>query len=75
VVFAGNVITGAAPASYPANNFYPAQVSQIGFQDLAAGDYTLSPASPYKAKASDGTDPGADIAALRHAIAHVREGH
>ena len=26
------------------------------------GDYTLAPSSPYKGKASDGTDPGADMA-------------
>jgi hypothetical protein len=60
-VFAG---TGSDGSTYPAGNFFPADNSSIGFTDLAGGDYSLSLVSPFKGKASDGRDPGADMAAL-----------
>jgi hypothetical protein len=62
--FGGNVVIGAPAASYPAGNFYPANQAAVGFVDAAGGDYHLAASSPYKGKATDGTDPGADIDAI-----------
>ena len=53
---------------YPAGNYFPASFSEIGFVDLASGNYRLASSSPYKGKATDGTDPGADIDALQAAL-------
>jgi len=50
------------------SNFYPTSPNAIGFVDPAKGNYQLSPASPYKGKASDGKDPGVDMAALLAAL-------
>jgi len=63
-LFAGNVLIGAPSASYPAGNFFPANVAAVGFVNAAGGDYRLAASSPYKGQATDGTDPGADIAAV-----------
>jgi hypothetical protein len=70
VVFAGNVIVGGVTGA-PANNFYPASTSAVGFLNLLGGDYHLAPTSPYKGKATTGGDPGADIDAVTAATAGV----
>jgi hypothetical protein len=73
-VFRRNVLAGASegyPHYYPADNFYPAKLAQVGFADLAAGDYRLAAGSPYKARATDGKDVGCDIDALNEATAGV----
>src|SRR5437867_3598524 len=67
----GNVLAGAAPALYPANNFFPASLATVGFVDLAGGNYRLSAASPYKNAGTDGKDIGADIDAVEAATAGV----
>ena len=73
--FEGNVLAGANPAVYPANNFYPANFPQdIGFVDPANGDFRLSSASPYKNQATDGADPGVDFTALWTKTAGARSG-
>jgi hypothetical protein len=69
--FLKNVIPGADAGSYPADNFYPATMAEVGFVDAAAGDYRLDPASPYAAAGSDGRDCGADLVALEKGIAGV----
>lgn len=62
----GNVIIMADPGTpYPAGNFFPHQTSDVGFSDFAGGDYSLGTLSPFKAKASDGTDPGANFLAMQ----------
>jgi hypothetical protein len=50
-----------------AGNFWPANQADVAF----ASDWSLSASSPFKAKASDGTDPGVNIAALRQRTANV----
>lgn len=77
--FTNNVLIGAPPAfqapKWPAGQFFPATVGAVGFANYnngIGGNYALSSSSPYKDKASDGTDPGADITALGQAIAGVR---
>ncbi|MFL6277576.1 MAG: PKD domain-containing protein [Blastocatellia bacterium] len=67
-VFARNVLVGGPGAVYPANNFFPAQMSAVGFVDLAGGNYRLALNSPYHSAATDGTDIGADFNALQTAL-------
>jgi Domain of unknown function (DUF4214) len=66
-LFRRNLIAGASPGYpnyYPADNFYPTTIDQAGFNDFAAGDYGLGPASPYKRQGTDGKDIGCDFALL-----------
>jgi Bacterial Ig-like domain (group 2) len=66
-----NVMFGGVSANmYPADNFFPSTVNDVGFVNWAngsGGDYTLSTSSPFRGKATDGTDPGVNMAALRAA--------
>jgi hypothetical protein len=59
-----NIIVAAPAGSYPTGNFYPADMSGVGFIDLANGNYRLAPSSSYKGAATDGTDVGADVDAV-----------
>ncbi len=77
-VFTNNAMAGPWPtsggatvsmySSYP-GNFFPASLDAVGFVDLANDDYRLTSNSPFKGKASDGTDVGVDFAALDAALA------
>jgi hypothetical protein len=42
-------------------NFFPASLEEVGFVDLAQGDFRLSDFSPYKGAGTKGKDVGADI--------------
>ncbi|MGB8013322.1 MAG: hypothetical protein WCF68_17055 [Terriglobales bacterium] len=68
-------VTQAFPSSkWPGGNFFPAAVDDVGFVNYnngAGGNYLLQESSPYKGKASDGKDPGADIVGLNAAIQGV----
>jgi hypothetical protein len=68
-VFERNVIIGAPAAMYPTGNSYPPTPFGVGFVDFTAGNYRLSARSALKGRATDGTDPGADIDAVE---AHTR---
>jgi hypothetical protein len=59
---------------WPPGNFLVKDMDAVGFTDLNRedADYRLSAASRFKGKASDGKDVGADIDAIRAAIAGVR---
>ena len=74
-VFTGNVLVGdfsKYPASqWPAGQTFLSSVDSVGFVDYANGNYTLSSSSPYKGKATDGRDVGADVAGLTTMIAGV----
>jgi len=59
-VIANNVIVGAPAQLYPDHNFFPASVADVGFVDLSKGDYRLTSKSPYKGRATDGRDVGAN---------------
>jgi hypothetical protein len=61
--FTKNVLVGGI-GTYPANNFFPATMNDVGFVDHAALNYALLPTSTYHNAASDGTDIGANIAAI-----------
>ncbi|HKQ74284.1 MAG TPA: fibronectin type III domain-containing protein [Blastocatellia bacterium] len=57
-VFEKNVIVGAEGTKYPANNFMLHSLSQVGFVNLAGGDFRLVTTSLYKNAGSDGQDIG-----------------
>ena len=65
-VFAGNVVLGVPwnLGIYPTGNAYVSGANAVGFAGFAAGNFRLAPSSPYKGKATDGRDPGADIDAV-----------
>jgi hypothetical protein len=73
-IFARNVLTGGSPSMYPADNFFPASLAEVGFVDLAGGNYRLSAQSPYKNGGTDGKDPGVDVDALEAATAGAISG-
>ncbi len=72
-VFTNNAIAGPWPtsggattamySSYP-GNFFPASLDAVGFLDRAHDNYRLSSGSPFKNKATDGSDLGVDFDAL-----------
>ena len=68
VVLRRNVIAGGHAAQYPADNFFPASMAQVGFVDLPHRDYRLAPGSPYRRAGTDGKDVGADFDELHGAL-------
>jgi hypothetical protein len=71
--FQANALIGDASmaslySSYPGFSF-PASASEVGFSSLAAGDFRLTVASPFRGRATDGRDLGADAEAVQNAMA------
>ncbi|HKP72077.1 MAG TPA: hypothetical protein VJT82_04010, partial [Pyrinomonadaceae bacterium] len=64
-----NVFVGAPADRYPNDNFYPPSLEGVKFADRARGDFRLSAASSYRARATDGKDVGCDLVALNAALA------
>lgn len=82
-VFHHNVLTdgktsnGGMASNYPANNYFPGPMEDIGFFDFNSGiggDYRLLSGSEFANAGSDGADIGADIEALKLATAGVLSG-
>jgi hypothetical protein len=69
-VFLANVLPGANAALYPADNYFPASLDDVGFVDWQGGNYRLSDSSPYLGAATDGTDIGCNIDTLEHRLRH-----
>jgi Putative Ig domain len=71
VLFANTFVN--PPSKWPAGNAFttPGAVGFVNYNNGNGGDYHLAPSTPYKGKASDGRDPGADIDAVMAAIAGV----
>lgn len=67
-VFRRNVIAGGQASNYPADNFFPGSLEDVGFVNRKSRDYRLSPSSLYRRAASDGSDVGADFEKLRDAL-------
>jgi len=63
-IFQGNVLIGAPPTLYPAGNYFPISLLEVGFTNLAAGVESLLPTSLFKYRATDGTDPGVNLVQL-----------
>jgi phosphodiesterase/alkaline phosphatase D-like protein len=70
-LFTANALIGTAPNALPGypGNFYPSNLASVGFVDPDAGNFELSPTSPFKNAGLDGRDLGADIASLNAAVA------
>jgi len=80
--FSGNVVAMAAyfGTGYPSGNYYPATLDAIGLAGGGSAAYSVSsspaslalaPSSQYKGKATDGTDPGANVDRIMAAVANV----
>jgi hypothetical protein len=62
------------PSTWPANNMFAQTINDVGFMNYGngnGGNYELHSSSPYKNKATDGKDLGADIVGLNAALANV----
>jgi Secretion system C-terminal sorting domain len=73
----GGASNGGIVSNYPAGNFFPGPIENIGFQDFnfgIGGDYQLLAGSSFSGAGSDGLDIGADIEALDIATAGVFSG-
>jgi hypothetical protein len=60
---------------YPAMNFFPLSYDQIGFSDVAGGDFSLRPSSKLKNRATDKSDVGVDYSLLKSAFDSDHEPH
>lgn len=62
------------PSKYPSGNFFPATTEAVAFVNYdngKGGGYQLQSGSPYKNAGTDGKDLGADMGAIKAAIAGV----
>jgi hypothetical protein len=66
-IFLGGIFAGSAPWRYPAGNYFPTSLSEVGFTDISGGDYRLAPTSPYKGGGTDGSDVGVLVDAVNAA--------
>jgi hypothetical protein len=76
--FENNVIAGpwpspggAATSTFPAKNFYPMTLDEVGFVDRTKGDYRLADTSEYRRAGTTGKDVGADLQTIASATAKV----
>jgi hypothetical protein len=72
-VFDNNYLAGASASHYPSGTIVLAPFEDQ-FADAAAGDYTIRAGSVLKGGALDGSDVGADYAALWSRVKYVRKG-
>ena len=68
--------SGAVPPSYMSGDFVVASDAAVGFVNVTSADargdyhgYALASTSPFKGRASDGTDPGVNFESLDAALA------
>jgi GT2 family glycosyltransferase len=66
-----NLLIGASESNYPRDNVFVKQLSDIGVLDLSDKAYGVKLARPYFGIATDGRDPGADLASLTALVARV----
>jgi hypothetical protein len=67
-VFQRNVLIHAKCSDYPAVNYCPATIGEVGFVDYAGQDYHLASDSPFRGAGTLGSDVGADIDAVEAAV-------
>lgn len=73
----GKASNGGVASNYPAENYFPGPMENIGFKDFnlgIGGDYRLMEESPFSRAGSDGLDIGADMEALEQATEGVLSG-
>ena len=68
-LFRKNAIAGGQLAAYPADNFFPATLDEVGFVDRTASNFRLLIASTLNSAGTDGLDVGANIDAIEAAMA------
>ena len=66
-----NVLVGGNAGLYPSDNFFPGNLSDIGFADLAGLNLRLKEGSSYRGRGTDGRDVGADLDAIARAMGNV----
>ena len=66
-----NVLIGADANKYPSDNFFPKQLSDIAVVSLSDEAYRVSLGAPYARTATDGSDPGADMASLAQVLSRA----
>jgi hypothetical protein len=60
-VFKKNVIVGGQASNYPPDNYFINSFREVGFVDMANGDYRLSSSSSYRNAGADGKNIGCDL--------------
>ena len=56
-----NVIVGGKASNYPPDNYFVNSFSEVGFVDMAKGDYRLSSSSSYRNAGADGKNIGCNL--------------
>ena len=69
--FLDNVVIQQSGGGYPGANFFPSANAAVGFINAAARNFQLTLSSPYRNMASNGSDPGADVSAVKAAVQGV----
>ncbi|HEU4520375.1 MAG TPA: carbohydrate-binding protein, partial [Thermoanaerobaculia bacterium] len=69
-----NILQGGSASQYPAGNYFPSSMNEVGFVNYSGGDYRLASGSPYRSAGTDGKDLGADIVAVNAAAAAAING-
>jgi hypothetical protein len=70
--FAGNVLVGGDRTLYDGRNFFPPTLAAVGFVGRGPARWALRVTSPYRGRATDHRDPGADIRAVSAAAARLK---
>ena len=75
-IFTKNVLFGSTvnPATYPSGNYFPTSASLIGWLDVTAGQYSLTPTSTYAGVGINGQNPGANFGSILAATATTLAG-
>jgi len=60
-VFKKNVVVGGQASNYPPDNYFINSFSEVGFVDMAKGDYRLSSSSSYRSAGADGKNIGCHL--------------
>ncbi|MEP6731604.1 MAG: hypothetical protein ABJE10_13230, partial [bacterium] len=69
----GNIIVASGHSgTYPPGNYLVANPGMVGFANPSSNDPSLSSASAYARKGTDGKNPGIDMDALRSATEGVK---
>ncbi len=61
LIFTKNVLIGGSSRNYPAGNYFPVSVGEIGFFNVDNAAYALTTASPFTKAGTDGKDLGCDF--------------
>ena len=72
-VFQKNLIAAAPAASYPTNNFYPANLNDAQFVNQTVENYRLAAASPYRNAGTDSKDVGCNFDQLSAALGETAQ--